>query len=149
MALTEERFLELMKEMKAKQNRDIEEKLVNKLEDVKNEMSDSIRTISERQDKFDNEQTTIKNQMSVLQEQVKDIKKVVATTANSQNKASYAEAARNSIVCTEAIQKEHIDSYGSKKNKAFELLELGMKTLSLQPFSERDVAAELKRSAKD
>ena len=48
MALTEERFKELMAFMTEKQNRDIEEKLVNKLDEVKKEMTGAIEDISER-----------------------------------------------------------------------------------------------------
>ena len=56
MALTEERFKELMEMMTQKQNREVEEKFVDKLDDVKKKITGSIRTVTDRQDKMENDQ---------------------------------------------------------------------------------------------
>ena len=60
MALTEDRFLELMKTMTEKQNRVIEAKIVDKLENVKNEVSETLKVVNDRQDKMESEQKGMK-----------------------------------------------------------------------------------------
>ena len=75
MALTEERFMELMGIMTEKQNRDIETKLGNKLDDVKNEMAGAIQTVAGRQDTMEKEQQSMRQQMEEMKEQMVDIKK--------------------------------------------------------------------------
>ena len=135
--------------MTEKQNREIEAKLVDKLEDVKKEMSGAIRTVSDRQDRFESEQTTLKDQMLVMQEQMK---KVVAVAEKSQsNEVSYSEAVNSNIGLGREVigaSNGQIES-NDDKAKVLKLLELGQKTVGLHPFSEDDIAAELKRGAKD
>ena len=53
MALTEEKFKELMGMMLDKQNRDIEEKLGERLEGLKKEVSATMKTVTDRQDKVE------------------------------------------------------------------------------------------------
>ena len=81
MALTEDRFLELMKMMTEKQNRDIEAKIVDKLDDVKNEVSGALKVVTNRQDKMEHEQQGMKDQIGLMNDQLVEIKKIASATA--------------------------------------------------------------------
>ena len=59
-ALTTDKFKELMEQMLEKQNKDLEKKISEKMDDVKNEMNVAIKTVTERQDKMETEQIDMK-----------------------------------------------------------------------------------------
>ena len=73
MALTEERFKELMAQMTEKQNRDIEDRIVNKMNEVKKEMTEAISSVGQRQDLVEKEQQNLKEQFENMKEQIRDI----------------------------------------------------------------------------
>ena len=78
--------------MTQKQNKDIEEKLVDKLEDVKKEMTGALKIVTERQDKMENEHQGMMEQMEEMKEQLKDIKKITETSQPSENDMNFAGA---------------------------------------------------------
>ena len=49
-----------MEQMLEKQNKDLEKKISEKMDDVKNEMNVAIKTVTERQDKMETEQIDMK-----------------------------------------------------------------------------------------
>ena len=91
MALTEERFIELMALMTEKQNKILEDKLVTKLDEVKAEMTGAIDTIAQRQDVVEKEQQNLKEQFDDIKEQLVEIKKAAEGTQVDSNVRSYAE----------------------------------------------------------
>ena len=80
MALTEEKFKELMEMMLEKQNREIEGKLRERLEGVKKEVRETMKSVTDRQDKLESEQTEMKENIGELMNQMKDIKTVVESS---------------------------------------------------------------------
>ena len=77
MALTEEKFKELMEIMMAKQNKDLEDKLVGTIENVKKEVSENMKSATDWQDKVEAEHVAMKNDISDLITKVEGIKKIV------------------------------------------------------------------------
>ena len=59
-ALTTDKFKELMEQMLEKQNKDLEKKISEKMDDIKNEMNVATKTVTERQDKMETEQIDMK-----------------------------------------------------------------------------------------
>ena len=75
MALTAEELMEIMLE---KQNKEIEEKLVNKLDDVRREMGGAIKVVSERQDRLENDQIEMKKDVGLLRAKMQKISEVLS-----------------------------------------------------------------------
>ena len=70
MALTEDRFLQLMEKINESQCRKIEERVSEQLNTVKSELTVAINKVSERQDSMEEEQKGMKNTMSAMQRQL-------------------------------------------------------------------------------
>ena len=83
--------MELMGIMTEKQNRDIETRLGNKLNDVKNEMAGAIQTVAGRQDTMEKEQQSMRQQMEEMKEQMVDIKKIAMTSQAGKDDPTFAE----------------------------------------------------------
>ena len=158
MALTEERFKELMELMTQKQNRDIEEKLVDKLDDVKKEMTGALKIVTERQDKMENEHQGMMEQMEEMKEQLKDIKKITETSQPSENNMNFAGAVqrpRQPLENREIDREDHQNMYPlgdgkeSEKKKIEEVIDLARRTISLHPFTQSDIQSEINRGAQD
>ena len=66
-----------MEAMLEKQNKDLEKKISEKMDDVKNEMNVAIKAVTERQDKMETEQVDMKKQMNSLVTQVEDMRKTM------------------------------------------------------------------------
>ena len=157
MALTAEKFQELMGIMIEKQNKDIEEKLGNKLDDVKKELSGAIQVVHERQDKMETEQLSMKEQMVSLKEQMADIKKI-AEVGTEQHQlqepqqntvpGSYSDALQSSSQPIAPVP-NRVAFGENEREKALDLLDLGRRTVSLHPLQESDIDFESKRGAKD
>ena len=87
MALTEDRFLQLMEKINESQCRKIEERVSEQLNTVKSELTVAINKVSERQDSMEEEQKGMKNTMSAMQRQLDSLSREKAepdrpTTAN-------------------------------------------------------------------
>ena len=93
MALTEERFKELMALMTEKQSRDIEDRIVNKMDEVKKEMAEAISSLGQRQDLVEKEQQNLKVEVENMKEQISDIKKTVETS----HAATFSEVLQGNI----------------------------------------------------
>ena len=151
MALTEERFLELMKQMTEKQNSDIEARVGNRLDDVKKEMTGAIQTVAERQDTMDKEQQSMKQQMETMREQMIEIKKIAETSTS--DVPAYAEILQRSrLPETSSSLEDHSmfplgDDKENAKNKIEELIDVSRRSISLHPFTQKDIDFETKRGA--
>ena len=84
MALTEEKFKELMGLMLDKQNRDIEEKLGERLEGLKKEVSATMKTVTDRQDKLETDQIGMKENICELRTQMNEVKSIVESSVQNQ-----------------------------------------------------------------
>ena len=83
MALTEERFMELMKRMNQEQVINIEKKVAEQLNTVKEDLSWAISKVSDRQDTMEEDQKAMKTQIAEMQDQLKEIKSVSQAQAGS------------------------------------------------------------------
>ena len=151
MALTTEKFKELMEMMIEKQNKDIEEKLGDKLEDVKKEMSGAIKIVADRQDKMETEQMDMKDQMGLLRAQMEDIKKIAEVSVQQQAEQhqqhqeqhqQQPDQQQSSVSYSDALQSspkpklhspDFLPSDESERRKALDLLDLGRRTVSFIP----------------
>jgi hypothetical protein len=156
MALTVEKFQELMGIMIEKHNKDIEDKLGNKLEDVKKELSGAIQVVHERQDKMETEQVDLKEQIVSLREQMVDIKKIAqAGTEQQQTQeqntvpGTYSNAVQSSLQPNAPVPSSQVVFDDLERNQALDLLDLGRRTVSLHPFHQSDIDFESNRGAKD
>ena len=146
MALTTEKFKELMEMMIEKQNKDIEEKLVDKLEDVKKEMSGALKVVTDRQDKMETDQLDMKDQLGALRTQMEDIKKIAEESVQQKPEHEHQKV----VTLQENIPPpNYLPSDEEDRKKALDLLDLGRRTVSLHPFHQRDFDFETKRGAKD
>ena len=161
------KFKELMEMMIEKQNKDIEEKLGDKLEDVKKEMSGAIKVVTDRQDKMETDQLEMKDQLGLLRAQMEDIKKIAVVSVQQQadkpqqqpeqpqqrgdqhqSTASYSDVLQSSSQPRLPLP-DFLPSDAGERRKALDLLDLGRRTVSLHPFKQSDIDYELKRGAND
>ena len=161
MALTEDRFMELMEIMNEKQFKKIEEKVASQLETVKKDLTGTIDKISERQDTMDNEQKVVKKQMESMQEQMKEIKSLAqsqqAATFSDKNSVSYATMAaavppqsqHSQPVAPNPDFSDGLPIEESSRKAALDILDLCRRTVSLHPFSQADIDFESRRGASD
>ena len=157
MALTEDRFLELMKMMTEKQNRDIEAKIVDKLDDVKNEVSGALKVVTNRQDKMEHEQQGMKDQIGLMNDQLVEIKKIASAAAYppppptlpNHDRASFSEVLQKSTPAVIPELPEESTSDKNRREKIRKTLEFGRRTVTLHPFTPSDIESEFKRGAKD
>ena len=159
MALTEEKFKELMSMMMEKQKRDIEEKLSDKINEVKTEVKGAVKTVSDRQDAMEAEQAKMKSDIGQLVTKVEELKKIAEDPASQQQVQPHPEhhyqkpvnRTYSGVVSDLArpILPEYLPSDQSDKQKALDLLDLGRRTVSLYPFQPKDRELEMKRGAKD
>ena len=153
-ALTTDKFKELMELMLEKQNKDLEKKISDKMDDVKNEMNVAMKVVTERQDKMETEQGDMKKQMSNLVTQVEEIKNSMEeVVAKSKGKNHQPENQPRTVSTLEQSPGRHIQDFLPQephdKQQALELLDLGRRTISLHPFEQRDFDFEASRGAKD
>ena len=100
MALTEERFLELMKRMNNEQIINIEKKVADQLDIVKKDLSGAISKVSDRQDNMEEEQKAMKTQMVAMQEQLKEIQTLAQVqTVSAVEKNSVTQAELMQLLC--------------------------------------------------
>ena len=161
MALTEDRFMELMEIMNEKQFKKIEEKVASQLETVKKDLTGTIDKISERQDTMDNEQKVVKKQMESMQEQMKEIKSLAqsqqAATFSDKNSVSYATMAaavppqsqHSQPVAPNPDFSDGLPIEENSRKAALDILDLCRRTVSLHPFSQADIDFESRRGASD
>ena len=92
MALTEDRFLQLMGKMNEEQCKKIEEKVAEQLNTVKSELTVAIAKVSDRQDVMEEEQKQMKNTMSAMQRQLDSFTrdKQEPDRLNTANNATFA-----------------------------------------------------------
>ena len=141
MALTEQRFMELMAQMTEKQNSDLEKRLASQLESIRVEMTTAFKSISDRQDILEAEQGVLVKQLEVLQQQMGNIKN---------NAELILEPSYSSVVSASAKEKAKEPSNPDKvTEKMNSILDIGRRTVGLEPFSQKDVDNEFKRGAKD
>ena len=94
MALTEDRFLQLMEEMNKKQIKKIEDRVAEQLSAVRSDISEAIDKVSGRQDNLENEQKELKNTVHSMQEKLYNLAKVVSDEKRSMSGSlTYAAAA--------------------------------------------------------
>ena len=150
-----------------KQNKDIEEKLGDKLEDVKKEMSGAIKIVADRQDKMETEQMDMKDQMGLLRAQMEDIKKIAEVAVQQQAEQhqqhqkqhqQQPDQQQSSVSHSDALQSspkpnlhspDFLPRDESERKKTLDLLDLGRRTVSLHPFKQSDFDFEANRGAKD
>ena len=138
--------------MTEKQNRDIEDRIVNKMNEVKKEMTEAISSVGQRQDLVEKEQQNLKEQFENMKEQISDIKKIVDTS----HKPTYSEALQGSRIAearskgteTQTMYPEG-DNKKAEKDKIKEIIDNSRRTISLHPFTQKDVDLELKRGAEN
>lgn len=154
MALTEERFVELMAKMTEKQNKIFEEKLVTKLDEVKTEMTGAIDTIAKRQDTVEKEQKIMKEQFEDIKEQLVEIKKTAERPQLDRSVPTYSEILQS---CGDHVEGSkgaktmyYVGNDQEAENKRIdEIIDLSRRTISLYPFAQSDIDFEHKRGAKD
>ena len=110
MALTEERFLQLMKMINDEQANNIERKVANQLETVKKDLSGAIAKVSDRQDNMEEDQKAMKTQMVALQEQLEEIKTASQSKAGSSPCKTYAAVAAG---CSGSTYSKNVPMYTS------------------------------------
>ena len=81
MALTEERFMQLMEMMNEKQSKDIEKRMAGQLETVKSELTVAIKSVSDRQDDLEGDQKLLKTQIVNMQDEISEIRSLVQSQA--------------------------------------------------------------------
>ena len=145
--------------MMEKQKRDIEEKLSDKINEVKTEVKGAVKTVSDRQDAMEAEQAKMKSDIGQLVTKVEELKKIAEDPASQQQVQPHPEHHHQKPVnrtysgvvsdLARPILSEYLPSDQSDKQKALDLLDLGRRTVSLYPFQPKDCELEMKRGAKD
>ena len=152
MALTEERFKELMAAMTEKQNRDIEERIVTKMEQVKNEMTGAINDISVKQNVMEKDQQNLKEEVQDIKEQMT----VIKNTLKIPQVPSFSEILQGSgtgaprVNCKSSEPKTMYpvsDDTGLLNEQIDKLIDHSRRTISLHPLTQKDIDFELKRGA--
>ena len=149
--------MELMERMTEKQNRDIEARVGNRLDDVKKEMTGAIQTVADRQDNMEREQQSMKEQMLEMKEQMIDMKKVADIPKAAKNLPSIVEVVQRTgpTAATNGISVENQrmlpvgDDKEGEKKRIEELIDISRRTISLHPFDQNDIDFELKRGAEN
>jgi hypothetical protein len=141
MALTEERFMELMTQMTEKQNIDLEKRLASQLDSIRIEMSSAIKSISDRQDSMELEQKGLLEQLGQLQKQMTDMQNCVEMLTSPDSVPSYSSV-------TSAVRLDDHANESETEKREFSL-DLGRRTIGFQPFEQEDIDAEFKRGARD
>ena len=131
---------------------------------MKKEVSENMKSATDRQDKVEAEHVAMKNDISDLITKVEGIKKIVEGPQERQqvqnqqaqqvqqiqrqqelpNSRSYSK-----IVESSTQPGDHLPSENSDRKKALDFLDLGRRTVSINPFLPEDCELELKRGAKD
>ena len=153
-ALTTDKFKELMELMLEKQNKDLEKKISEKMDDVKNEMNVALKVVTERRDNMETEQVDLKEQMTSLVTEVKDLRNTIeGVVAKNKVKNHQPVHQPSSVTPLEQSPGRHVQDFlpqdPTDKKKALELLDLGRRTVSLHPFEQKDFDFEAGRGAKD
>ena len=145
MALTEERFLQLMKMMNDEQANNIERKVANQLETVKKDLSGAIAKVSDRQDNMEEDQKAMKTQMVALQEQLEEIKTASQSKAGSSPCKTYAAVAAG---CSGSTYSKNVPMYTSpaqdesdaNENEVAEIIDVARRTVGLYKIDRSDLA---------
>ena len=115
-------------------------------------MTGAIRSVAKRQDLMEKEQQNLKEQFENMKEQISDIKKTVETS----HVATYSEVLQRNRAAevgfkgveTQAMYPEGEDKK-AENEKIKKIIDNARRTLSLHPFTQKDIDLELKRGAEN
>ena len=153
-------LMEFLKKMEETRKQEKKE-LVEKIEDVKNEMKGTVKALTDRQDKMELDQEHIKDDIGELRTQMDRIRNIVENSVDhAQSKQQqqqhqqdqYHHQAQPQHGAGGSAQRDlhdYLPSDDSERKQALALLDLGRRTVSLHPFEPKDCDFELKRGAKD
>ena len=152
MALTEERFLELMKRMNNEQIINIEKKVADQLDIVKKDLSGAISKVSDRQDNMEEEQKAMKTQMVAMQEQLKEIQTLAQVQTGSAVGEKFSNSGRTyaavtgAAVCGSTVYKSpgrgamsDAAGHDSTDAKLDEIIDFARRTIGLHKIDSGDL----------
>ena len=152
MALTEERFMELMQRMNQEQVINIEKKVAEQLNTVKEDLSGAISKVSDRQDTMEEDQKAMKTQIAEMQVQLKEIKSVSEAQAGSGLSEKYSNPGRSyaavagpgvgsSIVYHSLAQgtTSGTTEHDSTEEKVNEIIDVARRTVGLHKIDNGDL----------
>ena len=144
-----------MEMMNEKQCKNIEETVAIQLAAVRKDLTETINKVSERQDKIEAEQKTMKDQINIMQEKMEEIKNMGKTAVEPEFSAHQQELSVENVKSYSGVAKTPIpptDPRSDSLNKVIKIeqkADSARRTVSLYPFDVSDIQAEINRGARD
>ena len=137
MALTEDRFLELMQKMNEQQCKKLEEKVAEQLNTVKSELTVAISKVSDRQDSMEEDQKEMRSTMSAMQEQLDSLtrEKTVSDRSTTANKATFATV----VAAKESSGRMPYGGDDTKNQEVAEIIDHARRTVGLFKIDNDDL----------